>query len=344
MKRTFAVIMCLCMALSMIACTDVSMDETVPADVQHRNFMSQWANYQHYEAINARVETDSFGNRILKADIKNTGLGEISRVVLSFAIWDADGNFIVIKSKSDPNNTQAEYQKELRNVRVAKDSIWVANNGVSLDPSCPEIKYVEAALVSCVADGADYKNELYEGWKDAYLDKPLTEDMRAVNAEFDPKQKLAKLREDLKSEPLYISASEVYINSTAEEVYLLANVMNASESTVTGFKLSFAAWDSDGRAVSMIRESEEFESNFIKSGTLGDISINPGKEWVGCADEEGNITGVPLAFEHSNIDYVEAIVVSYTTEDGQVHENPYYSEWESYFRGVILENWMREKQ
>lgn len=351
MKKLLAMIMCLCVILSLAACgttpnTEEGSAEEGSVEQSYRDFLSDFTTKcQDIAAVNARVGTDAEGNKVLMADIKNAGNNEISNIVISFATWDADGNFITIKSRKNPDNTQAEFQVDLTNVSIPERSIWNADKGVYLDASCDEIAYVKAVVISCKNGEYDYNNELYAAWKETYLQQSLSEWMRTIDAEFDPKQQLAELRKHLATETVYISKSAVWKNFDDEEVCLTANVKNDSEQTVTGFAIAFVAWDEIGTPVYISTPSDDANSvadrNYIKTGKLSDAEILAGEEWIGCENENGEVIGLQVDFEHSNIDYVEAIVVSYTTADGQTHESPYYTEWANYYSGILLENWMK---
>ena len=345
MKRILAMVLCLCMALSLVACGGPAMDETVSEEERYGNFMSEWTVYQDIYAVNAQVFTDAEGNRALMADVQNETYDDLSNLVLCFAAWDAQGNFVTIKSKNNPANTEAEFQMELGDVTVPGRTIWNADAGIYLDPGCEEIAYVKAAVVSCKQGDTDYTNELYEGWKEVYLQQTLTAEMRAVDAKYDPVEKVADLREQLKTEGMYITKAEPWEDDADGELFLTANVMNNSNQTVTGFTLAFVAWDANGAPVSMSTVTESSDGvddyEFVKEASLSDASIAHGTEWIGCEKEDGSVIGISLEYASKDIDYVEAIVVSYTTEDGQTHENPHYSDWKWTFSAEMLESRLR---
>ena len=346
MKKLFAIIMCVCVVMSLVACATTPSTGDISDDQRYENFISQFSTeYQDITAINARVELDAEGNKIIFADIKNSGFDEISNIVLAFAAWDADGNFITIKSKDKPDNTAAEFQFNLPNVSVPERSIWSADTGVYLDASCEEITYIKAMVVSCKNGENDYNNELYNAWKDTYLQKPLTDIMRTIDAEFDPKQQLIKLKNQMAAEKVYISKSAVSKNLDEKAVFLTANVKNDLEQAVTGFEIAFAAWNENGTPVYISTPSDDAnlvaESNYVKTGKLSNIELLANEEWIGCENENGDVTGLQIDFAHSDITHVEAIVVSYTTADGQTHENALYNSWKEYYSGALLEDWMR---
>lgn len=346
MKRLLAMIMCLCVMFSFAACGTPSNMEEVSDEQRYRNFMSQFTTeYQDITAVNARVETDIEGNKMLMADVKNAGFNEISNVVLSFAAWDADGNFVTIKSKNNPDNTETEIQMDVTNVSIPERSVWDADVGIHLDDSCAEIAYVKAIVISCKDGDYEYSNELYTAWKDTYLQKPLTDFMRTIDAEFDPKHQLIELKNQIAAEKVYISKSAVWKNLDKKEVFLTANVKNDSEQAITGFVIAFAAWDKKGTPVYISTPSDDAnivaEHNYIKTGKISNVELLTNEEWIGCENENGEVTGLQIDFEHNNVDHVEAIVVSYTTADGQTHENEHYNSWKEHYSGALLEDWMK---
>lgn len=348
MKRFFAILLCVCLALTFAACTAAPTNTEYTPEEVYRNFLSEISTqYQDVVPVNPRVETDAEGSRMLMTDIRNNCFNDISNVVITFACWDADGNFVIIKSKNNPNNTYAEFQMDTEDFSIPERSYWTADKGIHLDTSCSEIAHVKAFVVSYKEGENDRTNDLYEGWKINYLEKPLTDWMRTVDKEFDPQPKHDALQNQLSAEKVHITRCDVWKNLEEEEVFLTANIKNTADQTVTGFVIAFVAWDEKGSPVSMSTPSDDTEvlvnREYVKRGNLSDAQILSGEEWIGCENENGEVTGLQLDPEYSNIEYVDAIVVSYTTADGQTHENPHYSDWESIYSGNILENWMKRK-
>ena len=183
MKKIIALILCLCVMLSMAACSVIPEDELSPEELQAANeqaFKDFRADFEKESilAVNARVITDENGDRMLLTDIKNTSDQDATNIVLCFAIWDAEGNFLTILSRNNPTNTFSEFQVELGDRTVAAGETWEATAGLFLAEECPEIAHVEAAVISCNFGSTEYTNRLYDAWKETYLNQKLENWMR----------------------------------------------------------------------------------------------------------------------------------------------------------------------
>lgn len=179
MKRFVAIMMCLCMMLSLAACAPTP-EEILAANMKaYEDFKADW-NKEPVMAVNARVITDANGDKMLMADIVNNSDSDISEITLSFAAWDAEGNFVIIKSRNNPENAYREFQMDVGDVTVASGETWDANVGIFLADTCPEIAHVEAAVISCTMEESDYLNRLYEAWKQTYLEQHLEDWMKTA--------------------------------------------------------------------------------------------------------------------------------------------------------------------
>ena len=145
----------------------------------------------------------------------------------------------------------------------------------------------------------------------------------------------------IQSEDVYATAASVYMNSETEEVFLTANIKNNSEEKIGDVTIAFVVWDADGNPVLIKSASGRTEDSYVKGVGMGDIEISAGEEWLG--DTEDDVYGLRLDPEQTNIAYVEAIVVSYTSQSGEEWENPFYYSWRNAFEGKQLEDWMRSE-
>lgn len=337
MKKIIACLLCLCLAFSLTACGfgGGGYESEITDEERYTNFMTEWTEYPQVEVLNARVRTEEDGRRILMADVRNLYYeGVVSDITLSFAVWNAEGEFVIIKSKNTPDNTASEFTVDLPDVTIEAGKVWEADMGLYLDAACESIAYVKAAVVSYKLDGEETENEYYAGWKSVYLENPLTAWMREIDAQFDPQAKLAELRERIKAQGVYITRAEVWDNAADEELFLTANLKNASGQTVTAFTLAFMAWDAQGELLSLSTVTDDGDAlpdyDSVKQGSLRDVTVADGAEWIGCEDENGEVTGLSIDYAHKGISHVEAIVSSYTTQDGQTHENACFEEWKAF--------------
>ncbi len=178
MKKLLAILLVLCMVFSFAACKP-SEEEVYESNKQaYTDFLADF-NDESVLATNARVITDANGDKMLLSDIQNNSAEPISEIVLGFAIWNAEGAPMVIKSKRNPTNEIYEFQMEATNITVEANTTWNATVGVYLDASCGEIAYQKAVVVSYKkADGTTFENPLYSAWKETYLQQNLEDYMR----------------------------------------------------------------------------------------------------------------------------------------------------------------------
>ena len=232
MKQILVIILCMCMVVCLSACGKTEEEKLADAQTQYRSFRTEWSD-KDIKAINARVEIDDNGDKILMADVQNLNrYGNISNLVVSFATWDADGNFIILKTKKNPDNTQAEFTMTLDGVTVESGATWIADAGIFLSDSCPEIAHVEAALVSWNSE----ENSMYSDWKGYYLEKPYEDWMKDIDAEVSPETRLAELRDRIKKQGMYVTKAEIWKKNLDEgQLFLTANVMNNTGKTVTDY-------------------------------------------------------------------------------------------------------------
>lgn len=184
MKKFFAFVLTLCMMLSFAACgAEPSLEELSPEELlasnmqSYNDFMADW-NRQEVIAVNARVEVDANGNRVLMADVENRSGEEVSNIVLSFAVWDAEGNFMIIRTQKNPGNTYPEFQMDVPGVTLAGGETWTADSGLFLADDFPEVAYVKAAVTSYTAGAAEHTNRLYDAWKESFLNQHLEDWMK----------------------------------------------------------------------------------------------------------------------------------------------------------------------
>lgn len=177
MKKLLAIFLCLCILFSLAACGQTE-EERLAAAQQTYNELVTNSEAESVQALNARVVTDANGDKMLTADIKNSGTDAISEVILCFAVWDANGASMPIKSARNPENTIYEFQMNVVDVTVAAGETWSQNMGIYLAEECAEIGFVRATVVSCKIGDTVYENPHYDTWKEIYLEKNLEDWMK----------------------------------------------------------------------------------------------------------------------------------------------------------------------
>ena len=160
----------------------------------------------------------------------------------------------------------------------------------------------------------------------------------ACTEQQDPKQAFAELQSNIKNENAYVTATSVYKDAETGEIFLTANVKNNSKNWTNKVSIAFAAYDINGEPIVIKSASGDTEDSYIKE-IEGYIPILPGQEWLGNSEDE--VKGLKVNSEQTNIAYVEAFVVSYSSLDGEDWSNPHYDEWKKFFEGEHLEDWMR---
>ena len=176
MKRLIAFLLAICMLCVMAACAPSETPEQIlERQKQEYAEFRQTLAWKDVEAVNARVEVLDDGTRMLMTDVVNhSETDDVASFVLSFACWDKDGNFVIIKTQGNPENTYSIYESTDTEIEIKAGETWVADAGFKLAEACPEIAYVEAIVVSYKTATATVEHETeYNEWQNRYIDQPL---------------------------------------------------------------------------------------------------------------------------------------------------------------------------
>ena len=178
MKKLLAVLLCVCFVFSLTACGQTPEEIYESNKQAYTDFLADFNN-ESVLAQDVRIVADANGDKMLMASIKNNKAEAVSEIILSFAIWDSEGNPLIIKTAKNPANTYSEFQMDVTGVTVEAGALWSENKGLYLDSGCGEIAFQKAVVVSYKnADGTVYENPLYSAWKETYLGKTLEDYMR----------------------------------------------------------------------------------------------------------------------------------------------------------------------
>ncbi len=175
MKRLLSIFLCICFVFSLAACGQTEEEKLESAKQAFAEFTTS-LNSESVVVSNTRIVTDANGDRMLTADITNNSGEAVSEVILCFAIYDANGAPMVIKSMRNPNNEIYEFLLEVTGETVDAGATWSKNKGIYLDSTCGEIGFQKAVVKSYKkADGTVYENPHYSAWKETYLQVNLDE-------------------------------------------------------------------------------------------------------------------------------------------------------------------------
>lgn len=175
MKKLLAILLCFCFVFSLAACGQTEEEKAESAKQAFAEF-SAAINAESVAVANTRLITDANGDRMLTADIINNSEETVSEIILCFAIYDANGTPMVIKSMRNPGNEIYEFLLEVTDETVEAGATWSKNKGIYLDASCGEIGFQKAVVKSYKkADGTVYENPHYNAWKETYLQVNLDE-------------------------------------------------------------------------------------------------------------------------------------------------------------------------
>lgn len=328
MKKVLSIILAACLALSLCGCFGMSVEEKTQA---YNEFVASVKDKGVY-AFNARIETNEDGNKMLMADIVNNTSYDVSDIVISYAVWDSEGNPVIIKTPKNPDNTYSIFEVTLSNVEVAAGETWQADMGLVIAEECYNITYIEAMVISCELGTSAWENDLYDKWQETYIGVTLEEWMEVSLAEpKDDDTSADDTSSDTQSDSVTglkagLSAQKaVALNAKTLEqsdgtFMLLADITNNTDGAISGIVLAFAVWDSEGKPLAIKSASGLTEDSYIKEVDMGELSIEAEATW------EAEL-GLRVSEEMENVVYVEAIVVSFTDADGTIWENPLYDSW-----------------
>ncbi len=352
MKKLIALLMLLCLAVSLIACGPKLSDAEILESEKkaYDNFMADLAD-EDLVAQNVRILTTEDGRRFLCADFKNNTSTDLkaTNIKFSLAIWDANGLPITIRSEKNPDNTMSIFEVDIPDLTIKAGEVWSATRGLALDPACKDIAYGQACVVSCTTAEGEKPNPLYEAWKQTFPGIALTDwQMQRMNPtktdsilseEEQAKADYAKLKANLQAANAVSLNAKLYDDLDDDGLMLGADVKNNFSETISDLTVAFAAWDAEGKPVLIKSASGKTEDSHLKEVGF-DVTVAAGETWN--ADKGDIVTGYRIANAKDEIHTVMAVVISYEAADGSDWRNPFYEQWKETFKNVPLESWMSE--
>ena len=352
MKKLIALLLLLCLTLSVIACGPKLSDEEILESEKkaYDSFMADLAD-EDLVAQNVRVLTTEDGRRFLCADFKNNMSVDLqaTNIKFSLAIWNKNGIPITIRSERNPDNTMHIFEVDMSDLTIKAGEVWSATRGLALDPACTDIAYGQACIVSCTTAEGEKINPLYEAWKQTFPGIALsdwqiqrmspTKTDSILSEEEQAKADYAKLKADLQTGNAEALNTKLYDDLDDDSLMLGADVKNNISVTISSLSVAFAAWDAEGKPVLIKSASGKTEDSHLKEVNFNE-AVAAGETWV--ADKDNVVTGYRIANAAGEIHTVKAVVISYKADDGTEWRNPFYEQWKETFKNMPLESWMVE--
>lgn len=147
----------------------------------------------------------------------------------------------------------------------------------------------------------------------------------------------AKLEEEVAKQPLCVTSTEYFVQSTQwKTLYpdmLSAVIKNNSDKDIKNAVIAFVAWDSNNLPVKIEGQYDFNGGDYIVEVNYNDINLVPGASY-------GDNSGYSLNCMNGdpNIAKFKAIVVSYTTFDGETWKNPLYNKFKDIYEDKKLES------
>ena len=138
-----------------------------------------------------------------------------------------------------------------------------------------------------------------------------------------------ELDEQLAAQPLSVVRTRYIVQSEDHKILypdmLSAVLRNNGEHDIRDVLLAFAAWDANGLPILLRGNLAVKEGTYVMNGKATGINLVPEAEW-------GQDKGYSIE-EDLKVDTFAAVVVSFTTFDDEVWENPYLDEWMAMYEG-----------
>lgn len=349
MKKFFAMILSLCLVISLSACAPTLSDEELQAAVE-QGFaeLNKTINSQDIVAVGLSFDTDKENTKWLMTDIKNNTADDIdiSEFTVAFFAWDANGQPICIKTKSFPDNSSYLFEAAIKtgSVFIPKGKTWAATKGLPLSDGCEDIAYIQGIAVSGTINGTTWENPYYDAWCETYNNQPLYDlQMRimtcyssdSTNSTDDKNNTMsfAEFYDCLFNEEM-LAVNPTVSSYAPDKALLTTDIKNTISREATEICIAFAIWDKDGNPLIIESSSGLTENFYIKEAQIKDLTIKGKTTWV--AD-----IGMAIANEYSTVSHVEAIVVSCKL-NGSEWSNSMYKMWKEFFGGKTLEKEMSD--
>ncbi len=172
MKKILALVLCVLMVFSVCGCGMGAKEK----QEKYNNLVAS-INQLEVQAVNPSVYYAENGEVFLISDVLNKTNAEVKDVVITFAIWDENGNPLAIHTAENPTNTRNGLEVTLSNAVVPANSTWEAISGVSVSDDTKNVCYVTAFISEYSKDGVKVEDEnlktVYATWKEEFLDKEM---------------------------------------------------------------------------------------------------------------------------------------------------------------------------
>lgn len=294
--------------------------------------------------VNQKVHTPD----VIVSTITNTEKVDIHNAVIAYAAWDGAGTPTQIVGSSLLDDGGNEYPREITFEDINIPAGETVELTARFELSCTtNIKHAQGFVVSFeTIDGDKWENPYYKNWKEMYKDAKYDQKTTSVvelqNSSLEIKDKSNEPVINPTNLAMSVKEQDIVVIDTplkkkADNENLLADILqptiyNRSTHDIDNAVVAFAAWDKNNLPVKIQsyhadkpNDSHillvEYNGVNIRSGEiLGQDSSDIFKQDYGYYIDTDN-----------KIALYKAIVVSYTTPDGEKWENPCFKDWKALY-------------
>ena len=284
---------------------------------------------------------------MLQAVIRNNSNAEIQNAKVAFAAWDRNGLPVKIKGQWDFGNGSYIKEVQYNNINLVAGMTFGKDSGFELDTEQTIDSFVAIAMSYETFDGQKWENpyydefcKLYSGQKKNPNATVAVEVVESAAVNFSPAAtaptaaavNAQELEDAMKAQPLVIIDTNYLVQDEQYKALypdmLQAIIQNNSDADIESAVIGFLAWDENNLPVKIKGQFDYSGGSYFKRVNYTGINMIPGATY-------GDKSGFELD-DGSNIATFKAIVVSYTTFEGETWENPLVDAFLELYEGKKL--------
>lgn len=283
---------------------------------------------------------------MLSTVIRNNTDADIKDAVLAIVAWDS--NNLPVKIEGQMSFTGGEYFNKVNygDINLAAGGTFGEESGLSLSENCQISTFKSIVLSFTTFDGDTWENPYADSFQEAYEGKKYSDDItievETKDTEFAKSDAPSNNKVELASEdelsaalgeqPMYVSSTDYVVqDQNYKSLYpdmLQAILQNNSEEDIKDAVVAFVAWDENGLPVKIKGSLSFNDPAYVTKVSFDDINMIPGSSF-------GESNGYQID-ENCDINSFKAIVVSYTTFEGEKWENPLFRDFCDLYEGKRL--------